>query len=82
MGEPEHVAERPSWRCRVDGEPWPCEPAKAALLREYKGFRVSLLLYLAACMAEAREDLAEQDSGHAPANLTERFVSWATVAAE
>ncbi|MFG2056468.1 flavin reductase [Micromonospora sp. NPDC048930] len=77
-----HLPERPSWRCKVDGDPWPCEAARTALLEEYKGFRTALLLYLGAQMAVAREDLAELDHVAAPDDLTDRFIGWARTAAE
>ncbi|MFD6638305.1 flavin reductase [Micromonospora chalcea] len=78
----EHVPDRPLWCCRVDSDPWPCAPAKEALLAEYAGARTALVFYLTCQMVEAREDLAEMDSGHPPDGLLDRFVSWARVGCE
>ncbi len=77
-----HLPQRPPWTCEACKRPWPCAEAKETLLGEYKGFRTALILYLAGQMAEAREDLAELDSGTCPDDLMERFVSWARAAAE
>jgi hypothetical protein len=58
------------------GQPWPCEPARLALLAEYRDDRPALAIYLAILQAEAAEQLAELDAGAAPANLTARFLGW------
>lgn len=78
----DHLPARPTWLCQDDGKPWPCAPARRRLLDEYKGFRTALLLYLAGQMAEAREQLAELDSGTPPPGLEGRFLSWAFAASE
>nr|WP_245730666.1 flavin reductase [Micromonospora pallida] len=69
----EHVAARPSWRCRVCGAPWPCSPARLALLTEYRGHRTNLLMYLAALMLEAAGQLPPT----AAPTLATRFLTWA-----
>jgi hypothetical protein len=67
---------RPLWRCRSCGAEWPCQPARLALLVEYRGNRTALLLYLGGLMAEAREQLAQLNPTHAP-DLHQRFLAWA-----
>ncbi|KAB1910713.1 flavin reductase [Micromonospora sp. AMSO31t] len=69
-----HVAARPSWRCRACGAPWPCSPARLALLGEYREDRIALLVYLGTLLCEATADLADR---HAPQRLADRFVTWA-----
>lgn len=68
---PAHVAMRPAWRCRSCGAPWPCQPARLALLVEYRHDRTALLLYLGGLMAEA--------TGQLPGarDLHRRFLGWA-----
>lgn len=67
----EHRAARPSWRCSGCGAPWPCQPAKLALLTEYGTDRLALLLYLATRMVDAAGELPTT------VNVVERFLSWA-----
>ncbi|MFF0123167.1 flavin reductase [Micromonospora arida] len=69
-----HLAARPSWRCRVCGAPWPCSPARLALLGEYRGDRIGLLIYLATLLYEATGDLPGQTGRD---RLTDRFITWA-----
>jgi hypothetical protein len=72
-----HLPMRPLGRCRACGAEWPCQPARLALLVEYREDRTALLVYLSTLMAEAGAQLA-QLNGHAmPDRLTERFLSWA-----
>ncbi|GLZ56467.1 flavin reductase family protein [Micromonospora sp. NBRC 107095] len=66
---------RPLWRCRGCGAPWPCQPARLALLAEYRHDRVGLLVYLGALMAEAGAQLTRLHGR--PADLHERFLGWA-----
>lgn len=71
----EHLHDRPHWRCRVCGRPWPCPEARAALLDEYRTYPSLLKIYLSAQMYDALEDLCAD--GHAPPlDLHERFLSW------
>ena len=72
-----HLPMRPLWRCRGCGALWPCQPARLALLAEYRDDRVGLLVYLATMMAEAGDQLARLDGR--PADLHERFLGWARV---
>ncbi|MFF5173085.1 flavin reductase [Micromonospora sp. NPDC000089] len=68
---------RPLWRCRACGAEWPCQPARLALLVEYRDDRTALLVYLGTLMQEAGDQLA-QLNGHArPADLVDRFLAWA-----
>ena len=66
----EHVAERPSWDCRVCGKAWPCDPAREALLIEMD--RVALAIYMWLNLEEA---VLETSLGPA-SELFERFIRW------
>jgi len=72
-----HLPMRPLWRCRRCGAEWPCQPARLALLVEYRADRTALLIYLSTLMAEAGEQLSQLNGHAAPERLTERFLSWA-----
>lgn len=72
----EHVAVRPGWQCPIDGEPWPCEARRAALLAEIMTddrAYTSLLMYLAAVMEDAINDLPHKSA----ADMWSRFLGWA-----
>ncbi|MFE0594080.1 flavin reductase [Micromonospora echinospora] len=68
----DHVAARPSWRCRACGAPWPCQPAKLRLLRTYADDRLALMAWLGVTMAEAVRDLPDDGT-----DVIARFVRWA-----
>ncbi|GID43512.1 hypothetical protein Aca07nite_07870 [Actinoplanes capillaceus] len=70
----EHTADRSSWDCRVCERPWPCAPAKVALIEEHRADSSVLLLYLVATFYEARNSYLHQQE---PADLYGRFVIWA-----
>lgn len=72
-----HLAMRPLWRCRACELPWPCPSARASLLREYRGDRTALLIYLASMMYEASAQLRQLDPRVDAATMTDRFLSWA-----
>ncbi|SCF02898.1 hypothetical protein GA0070558_12179 [Micromonospora haikouensis] len=72
-----HLPVRPIWLCRACGHPWPCGTARLSLLTEYRGNRMALLIHLATLKVEAEEQLARLTPGATPAELTERFLSWA-----
>jgi hypothetical protein len=72
-----HLASRPSWRCRVCGVAWPCSAARLALLGEYRENRTGLLIYLGMLMHDAMTDLAALHGQAPPADLTDRFLTWA-----
>ncbi|WP_433688033.1 flavin reductase [Micromonospora carbonacea] len=67
---------RPLWRCRNCGAEWPCQPARLALLTEYRNDRTALLLFLGVLMTEASGQL-HQFHPDRTVNLMERFMSWA-----
>lgn len=65
-----HDPARPSWKCRACERPWPCDPARDRLSREFT--RTRLALY-----AQAQMELAIGDMPSAsPAELYERFLLW------
>ncbi|GAA0481246.1 hypothetical protein Aca07nite_88560 [Actinoplanes capillaceus] len=69
---PLHLAVRPGGACRVCGAPWPCEPQRITLAREYRHARTSLLVYLALHMIEAMEHTPATEAGH----LYGRYLGW------
>lgn len=71
MSAAEHVAARPSWRCRVCRALWPCETAKRQLIAAYD--RIGLCMHMAERSAEAALDLP----GLTPAVAYVRFLAWA-----
>ncbi|BCJ59318.1 flavin reductase [Micromonospora endophytica] len=75
----EHLPSRPTWRCHACGAPWPCGPAKARLLAEYRGNIPALMVYLVAQREEAAEQLAELTSAERPGELHRRFTDWVPV---
>lgn len=70
MGE--HLPVRPSWRCRSCDQPWPCRPARLALVGEFgarsTGLRIQLATYL--------EPVARDQPQITPADLYRRFIAW------
>jgi hypothetical protein len=74
----EHLHARPAWDCRVCNQPWPCANAKSDLLTEFRGFPSVLTIYLSGQMYDALDDLTSH-GGLTPADLYERFISWARV---
>ena len=78
--EPEHLHDRPDWRCRVCGRPWPCHDARSSLLDEYRAYPSLLKIYLSAQMYEALDDFTARGDAP-PLNLYERFLAWARDAA-
>lgn len=74
---PPHQPMRPLWRCRACGAEWPCQPARLALLVEYRADRTALLVYLSTLMAEAGAHLSQLNGHVLPENLTDRFLTWA-----
>ncbi|MEV4478238.1 flavin reductase [Micromonospora coxensis] len=72
-----HEPMRPLWRCRACGAVWPCQPARLSLLVQYRHDRAGLLVYLATLMSEAAAQLGQLGGQVSPAELTERFLTWA-----
>ncbi|ASW57766.1 hypothetical protein [Plantactinospora sp. KBS50] len=75
-----HVPLRPTWLCRICAGPWPCGPAKLALLAGHDGDRIGLMITLAHYLHEAVYDLAEVCGPHCPdpQDLNRRFLGWVT----
>ncbi|MFG1676909.1 hypothetical protein [Micromonospora sp. NPDC049282] len=74
----DHRQMRPTWRCRVDADPWPCPAARDALLREYDGDMVGLAVFMAVLLHDAVRDLStlNPDEVPEPAVLWDRFLAW------
>lgn len=75
-----HLPVRPAWRCRNCAAPWPCGPARLALVAEFYGHSIALAFYLAASMREAIDDA--YDLGLRPdlPTLHARFLGWMSLA--
>ncbi|MFY1689209.1 flavin reductase [Plantactinospora sp. WMMB782] len=67
-----HLPEHPSYRCRDCGNPWPCAPARLALLVGFRGDRIGLLVYLAGHLARALEELPDTH----PALIAGQILHW------
>jgi hypothetical protein len=71
----EHLHDRPTWKCRACGQPWPCANAKARLTDEFERFPSVLEIYLTAQMHDAASDLTAHGTDPPP-DLYERFLAW------
>ena len=72
-----HLAARPAWRCRACAAPWPCQPAKLRLRREYAHDHAGLAIYLCVLMHDAIADALGLRSGEIdPADYFARFIGW------
>lgn len=67
-----HTPMRPQFRCRACGAPWPCQPARLALLFLYRGDRQGLRVHLAHKMLAALSDQPQQDA----LTLAARLFGW------
>ncbi|GAA3753846.1 hypothetical protein GCM10022225_43250 [Plantactinospora mayteni] len=61
-----------AYRCQTCSDPWPCAPARLALLIGFQGDRVGLMMYLAAHLARALEALPDTH----PALVTGQILYW------
>lgn len=68
-----HLPMRPLWGCDTCRAEWPCPPARAALLIEYRDNLVALRVYLSALMAEADAQLSQVSRA---SDLYRRFLAW------
>lgn len=66
----EHSPDQPSWKCRVCGKPWPCEPARGALMLEGDG--VTRSVYLSVQLRIALMDMPTEPADE----LYRRFLGW------
>jgi hypothetical protein len=66
----EHIEDRPSWKCRGCGDPWPCRPAQMHLLAELGPTPLRIHMWM-------RLELAAADMPTTPAgDLFDRFLHW------
>ena len=70
MTSTEHSAARPSWDCRVCDQPWPCDPAREALVAEMG--LVQLAVFMWSNLEEAAGDLPTMPVAAA----FDRFIAW------
>mgnify|MGYP006218221885 CR=1 FL=1 len=71
-----HQPLRPTWLCRSCAAPWPCQPARLVLLRDFAGDQIGLSVYGCSMMHLAVNDLLRLDAVPDPAALFARFLSW------
>lgn len=67
----DHTPHRPSWDCHACEQPWPCDPAREALIGEME--RKPLTIYMWDRFDEAVMELPPSSV----VELFERFVKWA-----
>jgi hypothetical protein len=61
-----------SYRCQTCQDPWPCAPARLALLVGFRGDRVGLMMYLASHLARAMQALPDTH----PALIAGQLLYW------
>ena len=66
----DHNPDRPSWRCRSCGNPWPCSPARHQLAARMD--KVALAIHMWAQLDNA---FGDQPVGP-PAEMFDRFIRW------
>jgi hypothetical protein len=66
----DHIPDRPSWRCRSCGDPWPCDQARDQLAARMD--KVALATHMWAQLDHAFDD---QPIGP-PAEMFDRFIHW------
>ncbi|GAB1642977.1 hypothetical protein [Krasilnikovia sp. MM14-A1259] len=66
----EHIEERPTWDCRVCGDPWPCNPARERLAAELSPTALRINMWTR--MEVAIGDLPPEPAGE----LFDRFLRW------
>ena len=69
----EHMAHLPSWDCLACGKPWPCDPAREAMLRDMDA--TQLAIYVWVCLEEAAEHLP----GLPYEEAMDRFMNWSRI---
>lgn len=71
LAEVIHAPERPSWRCRGCGTPWPCAPAKADLIATTD--LVGRVIYMGLHVGDLMSDQPTLDSEA----VFDRLLGWA-----
>jgi hypothetical protein len=66
----DHLPARPSWDCRVCGQPWPCVPAREKLSRERGRVEIAVLMW--DYIEEAARDMPQSPASE----LFDRFLRW------
>jgi hypothetical protein len=70
--EAEHTPERPTWDCRRCTKPWPCDPARERLRKEYAEYPTVTALYLTSQQRHYLDDSPDFSLDE----LYERFIGW------
>lgn len=66
----QHTAGRPDWDCLACGNPWPCDPARAAMAADEAP--TPTILFMSSLLAEAARDMPTVS----PQELVDRFIGW------
>ncbi|MEQ4299929.1 flavin reductase [Plantactinospora sp. B6F1] len=61
-----------SYACHACASPWPCRPARLALLTAHQGDRIGLMVYLGTHLARALRQLPDTH----PALITAQLLGW------
>jgi len=74
----DHLPLRPLWLCRICGQPWPCGPAKLALLASHHDSPTSLVLCRSGLLHQAIDDLhgLHPNSTGDLSDLYDGFLGW------
>jgi hypothetical protein len=67
-----HRPVHPGWTCALDGEPWPCPPARRALTDAYRDNPDELTTQMVGLLVRAADSLRSADR----TPLYRRFVAW------
>lgn len=73
-----HRVIRPLWMCAVDGQAWPCAPARTMILDLCGGRGTATQRHMAQLMAQTEAEIGVLDTGA----LYRRFVAWALAPGE
>ena len=66
----EHIAGRPSWDCRLCSRPWPCDPAREAMMTTMTRVERAVLMWVYL-------EVAAEDIRGMPMNeIFTRFIRW------
>jgi hypothetical protein len=68
-----HTADRPSWHCRICGDPWPCASARASLVATLSPTLLAMYMWSNYEEAILSGNLVTEEAAQA----YDRFILWA-----